>query len=53
VRGLNKAGGFFKFVGMEVDANLASDRPRVVTDEMERSQAYMDRQAAQPAWPSR
>lgn len=43
-RGLKKAGGFFKFVGLEVDANLASDRLRVVTDEMERLQAYMDRQ---------
>lgn len=44
VRGLSKAGGFGKFIGLEVDANLAADRLRVVTAQMEELQAYMDGQ---------
>lgn len=43
-RGLSKAGGFLKFLGLEVDANVAADRLSVVVAEMESLQATFDRQ---------
>ena len=41
---LSKAGGFLKFLGLSVDANLAADRLTVVRTEIEALQAYINKQ---------
>jgi hypothetical protein len=49
LNGINAGGGFFKSLGLEIDANLAGDKLRGVVSEIESLQAVINRGRATPA----